>query len=102
MSAPARGFWRIVPLALSVPLAALLAWGFVEALAPARGGEVPPAPAVAPTTRNPGQFLAVAMGDSLTRGTGAAAGSGYADDVAAELRAKKQGFRLENIAIEGL
>ena len=102
LSSPARGFWRIVPLVLSIPLAALLAWGFVEALAPAGGGPVPPAPKVAPTTRKPGQFLAVAIGDSLTRGTGAAAGSGYVDDVAADLRAKKAGFRLENIAIEGL
>jgi lysophospholipase L1-like esterase len=102
MSSVTRGFWRIVPLVLSIPLAALLVWGFVEALAPAGGGQVPAAPKAAPSTRKPGQFLAVAIGDSLTRGTGAAAGSGYVDDVAADLRGRKPGFRLENIAIEGL
>jgi lysophospholipase L1-like esterase len=102
LSSPRRGFWRTVPLLASVPLAGLLAWGFVEALAPTGGGAVPAAPVVAPTTRKPGEFLAVAMGDSLTRGTGAAAGSGYVDDVGNALRARKAGFRLENIAIEGL
>jgi lysophospholipase L1-like esterase len=102
LSSPTRGFWRTVPLLASVPLAGLLAWGFVEALAPAGGGPVPPAPVVAPATRKPGEFLAVAMGDSLTRGTGAAAGSGYVDDVGNALRTRKSGFRLENIAIVGL
>jgi len=97
-----RGFWRTVPLLASVPLAGLLAWGFVEALAPSGGSAVPAAPAIAPATRRPGEFLVVALGDSLTRGTGAAPGSGYVDDVARDLRARKSGFRVENIAVEGL
>ena len=97
-----KGFWRTVPLLASVPLAGLLAWGFIEALAPSGGAAVPAAPAVAPATRRPGEFLAVALGDSLTRGTGAAPGSGYVDDLARALREKKSGFRVENIAVEGL
>ncbi len=102
LPAAMKSFWRTVPLVLSVPLAALLCWGFVEALAPPRGAPVrSPAPAAAPT-RHAGQFLAVALGDSLTRGTGAPAGSGYVDDVADSLRREKPGFRLENLAIEGL
>jgi lysophospholipase L1-like esterase len=97
-----RSFWRTVPLLASLPLAAALAWGFVEALAPARGSAVPAAaPREAPPKRA-GQFLAIAIGDSLTRGTGAAPGSGYVDDVAQDLRRGKTGFRLENLAIEGL
>jgi len=97
-----RSFWRTGPLLLSLPLAAALAWGFVEALAPPRGSAVaPPAPA-AVKPRQPGQFRVLALGDSLTRGTGAAPGSGYVDDVAQELRRGKAGFRLDNLAIEGL
>lgn len=97
-----KSFWRVVPLVASVPLAAILVWGFVEALAPAGGAAVPtPAPA-SPAARRSGQFLAVALGDSLTRGTGAPAGSGYVDVVAEAMRRENRGFRLENLAIEGL
>jgi len=97
-----KSFWRVVPLVLSVPLAAILAWGFAEALVPAGGAAVPP-PATPPAiVRRGGQYLTLALGDSLTRGTGAASGSGYVDVVAEALRKEKAGFRLENLAIEGL
>ncbi|HET7451557.1 MAG TPA: GDSL-type esterase/lipase family protein [Thermoanaerobaculia bacterium] len=97
-----RSFWRTGPLLLSLPLAAALAWGFVAALAPPRGSAVPEAPAAAPARKRAGQFLVVALGDSLTRGTGAPAGSGYVDDVARGLRGREPGLRIENLAIEGL
>lgn len=97
-----RVFWRTVPLLAAIPLAAALAWGFVEALAPPSGSAVPAASLPAARPKRAGQFLALALGDSLTRGTGAAPGSGYVDDVAQELRRGKAGFRIENLAIEGL
>jgi lysophospholipase L1-like esterase len=99
---PARSFWRTGPLVASIPAAALLAWGFVAALAPPRGAAVPVAAPAAIAPKRAGEFLLFALGDSLTRGTGAAPGSGYVDDAAEELRKRNPGFRVENLAIEGL
>jgi len=99
---PARSFWRTGPLIASIPAAALLAWGFSAALAPPRGAAVPLAASSAPAPKRAGEFLLFALGDSLTRGTGAAPGSGYVDDAAEELRKRNPGFRVENLAIEGL
>jgi lysophospholipase L1-like esterase len=99
---PGGSFWRTGPLFAAIPLAALLAWGFAAALAPPRGAAVPNAASPAAAPKKAGQFLLLAIGDSLTRGTGAAPGSGYVDGAAQELRAKNPGFRIENLAIEGL
>ena len=97
-----RRLWSAAPLAAAVPLAAVLVWGFVEALAPPAGDAVPaPAPA-AVRPKRPGQYLLLAVGDSLARGTGAGPGAGFVDDVAAGLRSGKPGFRVENLAVEGL
>ena len=100
--ASTRSFWRTGPLALAIPLAGILAWGFVAALAPPRGAAVPPPAPAAPPPKRPGEFLLLAVGDSLTRGTGAAPGSGYVDDASRELRARYPGVRVDNLAIEGL
>jgi lysophospholipase L1-like esterase len=97
-----KGFWRTVPLAVSIPVGIVLLWGFVEALSPPEGAPVAAPASTAPPSKHAGQYLALALGDSLTRGTGAAAGSGYVDDVTQALRREKAGFRLENLAIEGL
>ena len=97
-----RRFWRTGPLLLALPLAAVLAWGFAAALAPPRGAAVPEPKAAAAPRKHAGEYLVVALGDSLTRGTGAAAGSGYVDDLARELRGREPGLRVENLAIEGL
>jgi len=99
---PARSFWRTGPLIAAIPAAGLLAWGFAAALAPPRSAAVPLPVSSAPAPRRSGEFLLFALGDSLTRGTGAAPGSGYVDDAAEELRKRNPGFRVENLAIEGL
>lgn len=89
-------------LAVAVPLAAVLTWGFVEALAPPAGAPVSRASVAQPAPKRPGQYLLLALGDSLARGTGAAPGAGFVDDVASALRSGKAGFRIENLAVEGL
>jgi lysophospholipase L1-like esterase len=95
-------FWRTVPLVAAIPLAAALAWGFVEALAPAGGSAVPAVAAPSPPPKRAGQLTVLAIGDSLARGTGAAPGSGWVDDVARTLGRRQPGLRLENLGIEGL
>jgi lysophospholipase L1-like esterase len=97
-----RSFWRTGPLIAALPAAGLLAWGFAAALAPPRGAAVPRLTSSAPPPKRAGEFLLLALGDSLTRGTGAAPGSGYVDDAGDELRRRNRGFRVENLAIEGL
>ena len=97
-----KSFWRTVPLVAAIPLAAALAWGFVEALAPSGGSAVPVAAAPSIAPKRAGQFTVLAIGDSLARGTGAAPGSGWVDDVARALGRKRSGLRLENLGIEGL
>jgi len=95
-----RGFWRRVPLFVSILPGAVLLWGFREALRPSVGKPVPQA-AIAPApAARPGEFLVLALGDSLTRGAGE--GPGYAADVAERLKASHPGLRMENLAVDGL
>lgn len=97
-----RSFWRTVPLFFSVAVAAVLLWGFRAALSPVTGEaprvEQPPA---APRIE-PGELAVLAVGDSLTRGSGDSPGRGYVDLVAAELRKAHPKFSLQNLAIDGL
>ena len=95
-----RKFWRSVPLAFSILPAALLAWGFRDAWLPARGKPVSAAAEPAARPVAPGEFLVLALGDSLTRGAGE--GPGYAADVAEHLKASHSATRLENLAVDGL
>ncbi len=95
-----RVFWRRVPLFVSILPAAILLWGFREALRPAGGSPISEA-AVAPAeVARPGEFLVLALGDSLTRGAGE--GPGYAADVVERLKASHPSLRLENLAVDGL
>jgi len=50
----------------------------------------------------PGEFLVLALGDSLTRGRGDERGDGYVGAVAQLLRKSRPGLRVENLAIDGL
>src|SRR5258706_4094727 len=93
-------FWRRVPLLTSIVPAAALLWGFREALQPV-GGKPPSAPRiVSEEIARPGEFLLLALGDSLTRGAGE--GPGYAADVAQRLKSSHPQLRLENLAVDGL
>jgi lysophospholipase L1-like esterase len=96
-----------LPAVLGLATAGVLAAGFVAALKGRLGEPVDPsappvpAPAVAATTSASG-FRIVALGDSLTRGTGdAAGGGGYPERVAAALRKDGRTVVVENLGIDG-
>ena len=97
-----------LPAVLGLATAGVLAAGFVAALKGRLGEPVDPsappvpAPAVAATT-SAGGFRIVALGDSLTRGTGdAAGGGGYPERVAAALRKDGRTVVVENLGIDGI
>jgi lysophospholipase L1-like esterase len=94
---------RFLPRALvafSLVAAAALVAGVAGALRPA-GDPVPPAPAAAsPPAPGSGRLL-LALGDSLTRGTGDP-GGGYVPALAAALAPTRPGLRVENLAVDGL
>ncbi len=96
------------PSALGLLTAAVLAGGAAAGLSGRLGervGEGPlalPTPAAAPAAPATGMFRIVALGDSLTRGTGdAAGGGGYPERVAAALRKAGLVVSVENLAIDG-
>jgi lysophospholipase L1-like esterase len=98
----------VLPAVLGLATAGVLAAGFVAALNGRLGEPVDPsappvpAPAVAATT-SAGGFRIVALGDSLTRGTGdAAGGGGYPERVAAALRKDGRTVVVDNLAVDGL
>jgi lysophospholipase L1-like esterase len=95
-----RVFWRRVPLLFSVLPAAVLAWGFREALRGGGGRAVPVSAVERPEPPRSGEFLILALGDSLTRGAGE--GPGYAAVVADRLKASRSRLRVENLAVDGL
>jgi lysophospholipase L1-like esterase len=96
-----RNFWRRIPLYFSILPGAILLWGFREAVSQSGGGRpVPVASAAAAQVVAPGEYLVVAVGDSLTRGAGE--GPGYAADVAEHLKSTHPRSRLENLAVDGL
>ena len=103
-----RLFLWFIPGALGLATAAVLAAGFAAALQGRLGERVDPsanpAPAAAPlaTTTADGAFRIVALGDSLTRGTGdEAGGGGYPERVAAALRKAGLTVSVDNLAVEG-
>lgn len=97
------------PAALGLATAAVLAAGFAAALQGRLGEPVDPSatpvprPAVpAATATADGAFRIVALGDSLTRGAGdAAGGGGYPERVAAALRKAGLTVSVDNLAVDG-
>jgi lysophospholipase L1-like esterase len=104
-----RLFLWFFPAALGLATAAVLAAGFAAALQGRLGERVDPSatPVSAPaaplaTATADGAFRIVALGDSLTRGTGdEAGGGGYPERVAAALRKMGMTVSVDNLAVDG-
>jgi lysophospholipase L1-like esterase len=98
-----------LPAVLGLATAAVLAAGFAAALQGRLGEPVDPSATPVPTPAAPtatatadGAFRIVALGDSLTRGTGdAAGGGGYPERVAAALRKAGLTVSVDNLAVDG-
>ena len=98
------------PAALGLATAAVLAAGFAAALQGRLGEPVDPSATPVPTPAAPaatatadGAFRIVALGDSLTRGAGdAAGGGGYPERVAAALRKEGRTVAVENLGVDGI
>jgi lysophospholipase L1-like esterase len=98
-----------LPAALGLATAGVFAAGFAAALQGRLGEPVDPSAAPVPTPAVPaataaadGAFRVVALGDSLTRGAGdAAGGGGYPERVAAALRKEGRVVAVENLAVDG-
>lgn len=97
------------PAALGLATAAIFAAGFTAALQGHLGEPVDPSATPVPTpeaaaaaTTADGAFHIVALGDSLTRGAGDAAGSGgYPERLAAALRKEGMTASVDNLAVDG-
>jgi len=99
-----------LPATLGLATAGVFAAGFAAALKGRLGEPVdpsaPPVPAPAPAAAaatGSGAFRIVALGDSLTRGAGdAAGGGGYPERVAAALRKEGRTVAVENLGVDGI
>jgi lysophospholipase L1-like esterase len=97
-----------LPATLGIATAAVFAAGFAAALQGRLGEPVDPSATPVPTpgavtaTAADGAFRIVALGDSLTRGAGdAAGGGGYPERVAAALRKSGLDVSVDNLAVDG-
>ncbi len=98
-----RFFLWFLPAGIAVGMAGVFAAGFAAGISGRAG--VPAAEAVLPTpTPAPpppaGALRIVALGDSMTRGAGDAAG-GYPERVAREIRRGGRAVTVENLAVDG-
>ena len=99
-----------LPAALGLATAAVFAAGFTAALEGRLGEPVDPSATPVPPTASAatappanGAFHIVALGDSLTRGAGdAAGGGGYPERVAAALRKTGLTVSVENLGVDGI
>lgn len=99
-----------LPAMLGLATAGVFAAGFAAALKGRLGEPVDPStpPITAPgpaaaATAGSGAFRIVALGDSLTRGAGdAAGGGGYPERVAAALRKEGRTVAVENLGVDGI
>jgi lysophospholipase L1-like esterase len=98
------------PATLGLATAGVFAAGFAAALRGRLGEAVdpssPPAPTTAPSAAfsmaGRGALRIVALGDSLTRGAGdAAGGGGYPERVAAALRQAGRAVSVDNLGVDG-
>jgi len=98
-----------LPATLGLATAGVFAAGFAAALKGRLGEPIDPStpPITAPgpaaaATAGSGAFRIVALGDSLTRGAGdAAGGGGYPERVAAALRKEGRTVAVDNLAVDG-
>lgn len=99
-----------LPATLGLATAGVFAAGFAAAVKGRLGEPVDPSapPVTAPgpaaaATAGSGTFRIVALGDSLTRGAGdAAGGGGYPERVAVALRKEGRTVAVENLGVDGI
>ncbi len=96
-----RSFDWFAPLLLALGSGLLLAFGFFIALTGRFGQPLAPMPAHAEAAPRSGAFYIVALGDSITQGTGDPARGGYAARVADALRTRTREVLLTNLAVPG-
>jgi lysophospholipase L1-like esterase len=102
-----RVFLWFVPAGLGIATAAILAAGFAAGMSGRLGQPIGDAPTLAPTptpaaAASAGAFRLVALGDSLTRGTGdMETGGGYPERVAAAIRKSGRSVVVENLGVDG-
>jgi lysophospholipase L1-like esterase len=97
-------FW-LLPAAIGLAAAALFAVGAGAALNGRLGTPISDAPTVLPTPMPPsaaGTLRVVALGDSLTRGTGDAPAGGYPRRVVESLRKGGRPADFVNLGVDGL
>ncbi|MEO6323407.1 MAG: GDSL-type esterase/lipase family protein [Thermoanaerobaculia bacterium] len=97
-------FW-LLPAAIGLAAAAIFAVGAGAALNGTLGTPVGDAPVIAPTPAPPsaaGTLRVVALGDSLTHGTGDSPAGGYPRRVVEALRKGERPADLVNFGIDGL
>jgi lysophospholipase L1-like esterase len=98
---PRRSLDWFAPLLLALGAGLALAFGFFIALTGRFGHPLAPMPAKAAAAPRSSALYIVALGDSITQGTGDAARGGYAARVAEALRTSRRPVLLTNLAVSG-